>query len=126
MGLGLMGGSLGLALKARGFGGTISGYARRAETRNEALRMGVVDQAYDAPEKAVVGANMVILCVPILAMPDLVMSCRRSLHHRCIVTDVGSTHVCSVDGNQEGNTIKEYRNWKRDIASIVCYYTISD
>lgn len=46
--------------------------------------------------------------------------------HHYIVTDVGSTHVCSVDGNQEGNTIKEYRNWKRDIASIVCYYTISD
>lgn len=91
MGLGLMGGSLGLALKARGFRGTISGYARREETRNEALRMGVVDHVHDAPEKAVVGADMVILCVPILAMPDLVMSCRRSLHHRCIVTDVGST-----------------------------------
>jgi prephenate dehydrogenase len=91
MGLGLMGGSLGLALKSRGFTGRVSGYARRAETRDEALRLGAVDAIYDVPEKAVADADLVVLCVPIFAMPELVLSCRRHLRHRCIVTDVGST-----------------------------------
>jgi hypothetical protein len=30
-----------------------------------------------------------------------------------------------VDGNQAGNTIVEYTNWKHTIASIVAYYTIA-
>lgn len=91
IGLGLMGGSLGLALKARGLADRVAGYARREETRRKALEMGAVDEAHDAPEKAVAGADIAVFCVPILAIPDLVMTCRRSLHHRCIVTDVGST-----------------------------------
>lgn len=86
-----MGGSLGLALKARGLASHVAGYARREETRRKALEMGAVDEAHDAPEKAVAGADIAVFCVPILAIPDLVMTCRRSLHHRCIVTDVGST-----------------------------------
>ena len=45
LGLGLMGASLGLALKKRG-GCVVSSYARRAETRDAALRDGVVDEAH--------------------------------------------------------------------------------
>ena len=73
LGLGLMGGSLGLALKNRkSFRGTVCGYARRPETRKLALKLNAVDEVFDDPAKAVEGADMVVLCVPILAIPDLV------------------------------------------------------
>jgi prephenate dehydrogenase len=92
LGLGLMGGSLGLALKSRESAGvTIRGYARRPETRNLALKLNAMDEVFDDPAKAVEDADVVILCVPILAIPDLVAKCKGSLKRGCLVTDVGST-----------------------------------
>ncbi len=88
-----MGGSLGLALKARHFPGRISGYARRVENRDVALKLGVVDEIYDQPEPAIKDADLVIFCVPVLSIPGLVGDCRRSFKPRCILTDVGSTKV---------------------------------
>ena len=46
--------------------------------------------------------------------------------HHFIVTDVNDHAVNSVDGNQAGNTIVEYTNWKHSLASIVAYYTLLD
>lgn len=91
MGLGLMGGSLGLALKARGFEGRIAGYARRKETRALALRRGAVDEAFEDPGAAVARAGLVVLCVPILAIPGLAKACAGKLKPGTVVTDVGST-----------------------------------
>ena len=92
LGLGLMGGSLGLALKSRkGASAKVCGYARRPETRKLALKLNAMDEVFDDPAKAVEGADLVVLCVPILAIPDLVAKCRGSLKRGCLVTDVGST-----------------------------------
>jgi len=91
MGLGLMGGSLGLALKARGFAGLVSGYARREETRREALHRGVVDEACARPGEAVRDADLVVLCTPILTIPELVRDCLSGLKPEALLTDVGST-----------------------------------
>ena len=46
--------------------------------------------------------------------------------HHFIITAVNKTAVCSVDGNQAGNTIIEYTNWKHTLSSIVAYYTLND
>jgi prephenate dehydrogenase len=89
--MGLMGTSLGLALKARGFEGRIRGYARREATRETALRIGAVDEVFAAPADAVRDADIVVLCVPILSMPGLLAACAGSLKRGCLVTDVGST-----------------------------------
>ena len=87
-----MGGSLGLALKSRKIAdGSIRGYARRPETRKLALKLNAMDEVFDDPAKAVEDADMVVLCVPILAIPDLVAKCKGSLKKGCLVTDVGST-----------------------------------
>ena len=92
LGLGLMGGSLGLALKHRqGADIRIAGYARRPETQKLALKLKAIDEAFDDPAKAVQGADVVVLCVPVLAIPDLLRRCSGSLKTGCIVTDVGST-----------------------------------
>ncbi len=91
MGLGLMGGSLGLALKARGFDGVIAAYARRAETRDAALKAGIADEVFDDPAEAVRGADLIILCTPILTIPELVEQAKAGFKEGALLTDVGST-----------------------------------
>jgi len=86
-----MGGSLGLALKANGFQGRVSAYARRRETRELALELGAVDEVFDSPEQVAEGADLIVFCVPIRTIPSLVSACRSVLKPRCVITDVGST-----------------------------------
>lgn len=93
VGLGLMGGSLGLALKGRGFKGRVTGYTRSPERRAIALKRGAVDAVFDAPDKAAAGADLVVHCAPILSIPGMVRATLPSLKPGCVVTDVGSTKV---------------------------------
>ena len=91
LGLGLMGASLGLALKKRGFQGRVLGYARRAQTRSDALEQGVVDAVFSDPSEAVRTASVVVVCVPIWTIADLVEQIHLALPSGAVVTDVGST-----------------------------------
>lgn len=91
VGLGLLGGSLGLALKKAGFAGRIVGSARRAETRAQALALGAVDEAHVEPIEAVHGADLVILATPVAAILDNLPRLQPHLPPRALVTDVGST-----------------------------------
>ncbi|TAN38233.1 MAG: prephenate dehydrogenase/arogenate dehydrogenase family protein [Verrucomicrobia bacterium] len=91
VGLGLMGGSLGLALKARGCCKVVAGYARREATRAEALRLKAVDAVFADPAEAVRGADLIVLCAPVFSLPALAAACRPGLRAGALVTDVGST-----------------------------------
>ena len=91
IGLGLMGGSLGLALKARGYAGQVVGYTRSAERRQTALDRGAVDEVFDQPQAAVRGADVVVYCAPILAIPPLVRETLSHVKPGAVLTDVGST-----------------------------------
>jgi prephenate dehydrogenase len=94
LGTGLMGSSLGLALKKRGVPVRIHAYARRAETREAALNLGVADAIFADPAEAVKGADLVVFCVPVLTIPELAKACRTGLKPGAILTDVGSTKAC--------------------------------
>jgi len=91
IGLGLMGGSLGLAVKRRGLVESVCGYARREENRRSALKRGVVDSVFDSAEAAVRDADFVVFCVPVLAIAGLASVCKAHFSNNCVVTDVGST-----------------------------------
>lgn len=91
MGMGLMGGSLALAARRRGIADRVAGYARREVTRRQAMDLGMLDAVFDDPAEAVRGADVVVLCVPILVMSELLAGCREALPPGCVVTDVGST-----------------------------------
>lgn len=91
LGLGLMGASLGLALKKRGVEVRIQGYARRAETCEAAQERGVVDAADTDPAAAVDGADVVVICVPIWSIATLAEQILPALKPGAVVTDVGST-----------------------------------
>jgi prephenate dehydrogenase len=91
LGLGLMGASLALGLKKRGFTGEITGYARREETRFQALENGVVDAVFADPQDAVRHADIVVVCVPIWSIAKLAGDIAGALKPGAVVTDVGST-----------------------------------
>ena len=91
LGLGLMGASLALGLKKRGFAGCIIGYARREETRRHALETGMADVVFADPADAVREADMVVICVPIWSIAKLAEQIVPALKPGAVVTDVGST-----------------------------------
>ncbi|MDZ8117511.1 prephenate dehydrogenase [Pontiella agarivorans] len=91
LGFGLMGASLALGLKKRGFTGRITGYARREETRLQALENGVADAVFADPADAVREADLVVICVPIWTIAKLAEQIVPALKPGAVVTDVGST-----------------------------------
>lgn len=91
MGLGLMGGSLGLALKQRQATERVHIYARREATRQAALERGIADAVFADPVEAVQDADLIVYCTPILTIPELVAESRPGFKPGAILTDVGST-----------------------------------
>jgi prephenate dehydrogenase len=91
LGLGLMGASIGLALKAAGKSPRVRAYARRSETRAEALARGIADEVFHDPAEAARGADLIIACVPVCDIPVLLAAARPGIAAGAMVTDVGST-----------------------------------
>jgi prephenate dehydrogenase len=92
LGLGLMGGSLGLALRnLTRDRPNVRGYARRENTRDAALRDGVVDSVFDDPAECCIGADIVVVCVPVFAIEDVLRESMAGIEAGTVVTDVGST-----------------------------------
>jgi prephenate dehydrogenase len=91
LGVGLLGGSMGLAVKADGSAGKVVGYGHRASTLEEALRLGAIDRAEARPADAVRGADLVVLCTPVGLFESLLTEIAQTLQPGAIVTDVGST-----------------------------------
>ena len=92
IGLGLIGGSMGLALKAaRGDAVEVVGFARRPQTAARALEMGAVDRTADDMCAAVAAADMAIVATPVLAIADILAHVSSALAEGAVVTDVAST-----------------------------------
>ena len=90
VGVGLLGGSIGLAAKKRGLARRVEGYVRRQQTIDECIRVGAVDRADSALHTVVEGADLVILCTPIAQMAALTTKLLPYLAQDSLVTDVGS------------------------------------
>jgi prephenate dehydrogenase len=92
IGLGLIGGSIGLALKEAGPKDvTIVGTARSRETVLRAKRFHAIDETAHSPEEAVQGAKLVIVASPIMTFPLIFDEIAPHLAEGAIVTDVAST-----------------------------------
>ena len=92
LGLGLIGGSLGLALRQVGSEQVeVTGFARRAITGELALQMGAVDILADTPQAAVQDADFVFLCTPVLQMLPMAETVLPAMKPGAVLTDVGST-----------------------------------
>jgi prephenate dehydrogenase len=91
LGTGLLGTSAGLALRAAGFRGTITGWNRGTEGAETALAMGAVDAVAAEPLQAARESQVVLLAVPIYATLDWMEQLAPVLGPEHLVTDVGST-----------------------------------
>ncbi len=93
LGTGLLGTSVGLALRAAGYGGSIAGWNRSPEQGKVALSMGAVDSIAPDPLQAARESQVVVLAVPIYATLDFMEQLSSQLGPDQLVTDVGSTKV---------------------------------
>jgi prephenate dehydrogenase len=91
LGTGLLGTSIGLALRAAGFGGSIMGWNRSPEGGCEALERHAVDSLAADALQAARDSQVVVLCVPIYSTLDYMEKLSSLLGPDHLVTDVGST-----------------------------------
>lgn len=94
IGLGLIGGSLGLALKqANWCAAEIIGYVRRQEVGSLALKLGAVDKIESDLRETVKRADIVIAATPVLTIKDIFSQIAPHLCPNSIVTDTASTKL---------------------------------
>lgn len=91
VGVGLLGGSLGLAAKAAAPRVRVVGVGHRSSSLDEALASGAVDQATLDLAQGVRGADLVVLCTPVGRFEGLLRQMAPALTPGTVVTDVGST-----------------------------------
>jgi prephenate dehydrogenase len=99
IGLGLLGGSWGLALKQNGFSGTVYGCDRR-EVLQQALSRKVIDDGSEDATEAVRDSDLVILATPVAAILHLLPTLQAGISSNALITDVGSTKrlICERAG----------------------------
>ncbi len=101
VGLGLIGGSMGLALRRLEADVEVVGFARRREVASRAVELGAVDRAEERLLNAVDGADVVLIAIPVMAMKDMMKAMAEGLQKGCIVTDAGSTKAQVMDWASE-------------------------
>jgi prephenate dehydrogenase len=97
IGVGLIGGSVGLAARAR-LGATVRGVDPRA---GAALARGAIDSAHRDLGDALDGADAAFVAVPVDRLADTVRTVLAAAPERCVVTDVGSTKRAVVDAGRD-------------------------
>jgi prephenate dehydrogenase len=96
VGTGLIGGSLGLALRKKKFAGRIIGCDREGTLERARMR-GAIDDGTANPADAVRGSQVVLLATPVLAIVDLIERLGPALPAKALLTDVGSTKTLVVE-----------------------------
>lgn len=97
LGTGLIGGSIGLALRRVPDVQGIVAYDRSESARRRAVDRGAADAEADSPAAAVAGADLIFVATPVASIPSVLRSASPGLKSGAIVTDVGSTKARVVD-----------------------------
>jgi prephenate dehydrogenase len=91
IGVGLMGGSLGLAARERAGVAEVRGFSKSQATMDAAQELGAVTRACSSLEDAVAGADLVFVCTPVRTVVDHVKAVLAVTPASTVVSDVGST-----------------------------------
>lgn len=91
IGLGLLGGSVGLAVREHLPGAATTGWDNDPGTRARAAERGLVDRVCESAGAAVADADLVVLCVPVGAMGSAAADIASSLRPGTVISDVGSS-----------------------------------
>jgi prephenate dehydrogenase len=92
IGVGLIGGSLGMAIKAGGMNGRIVG-VDKLRIIEKAIALGVIDQGTDSLLEGIQNADLIIIATPIGTILKILTKIAPHLKEKCLVTDTGSTKV---------------------------------
>ena len=91
IGVGLLGGSIGLAVKKQKIASEVVGLSQHQASLDAALSLGAIDQGTQDLKQAVAHADLVILSTPVNIIQGMLSNMGPFLKRHCIVTDVGST-----------------------------------
>ncbi len=91
IGIGLVGGSVGLALKSMGVCGKIVGLGRSRSSLETGVNVGAIDEAATGLAEAVEGANLIVVCTPVGSIAGIIAEMESMIDDDCVITDVGST-----------------------------------
>jgi prephenate dehydrogenase len=91
VGVGLIGGSFALGLKAAGAVEHVVGLGRSAQALARARELGIIDEAAASPQDALAGADLVLLAAPVAQTGPILAQLAPYLEPQTIVTDAGST-----------------------------------
>lgn len=97
VGVGLIGGSIGMALKKNGLAKEVVGYSQKASSLDFAVKNNAIDVASHDLKKAVRDADLVVLSTPVNTIAKMLPSITNELRRGCVVTDVGSTKAGIVE-----------------------------
>jgi len=106
LGTGLLGASTGLALRAAGFSGSITGWDKDARSSHEALRLKAIDSVVADPLPAAQESQLILLATPVYAILDWLEQLAPVLTPDHLITDVGSTKaLITSTGNRLFNQV---------------------
>jgi prephenate dehydrogenase len=91
IGVGLIGGSVGLALRARGLARRVIGIGRNPEGLDEARRLGAIDEGTTEISRGVAEAEVAVVCTPVTRIGEDIRSAAEHGPELILVTDAGST-----------------------------------
>ena len=97
-GTGLIGASVGLALRAHGFAGSITGWDRSLPEAETARHLGAIDSIAQDPLAAAEQSGCIVLATPVFGIVEWIERLAPVLHQGQLVTDVGSTKekICEM------------------------------
>jgi len=90
VGVGLIGGSMAITLRERGFADRLIGVGRRAVSLDKALSLGLIDEKMDL-EEAIEVSDLIVLTVPVDALKEMLPGVLDRITDRQVVIDAGST-----------------------------------
>ncbi|MEO6388457.1 MAG: prephenate/arogenate dehydrogenase family protein [Croceibacterium sp.] len=108
IGLGLLGGSIGLAVRQHLPGVATTGFDSDPAVRDRARERQLADTICDTAVEAVSGADLVILCVPVGAMSQAARDMQPGLSTDAVISDVGSSKLSigrALDTALPGHTV---------------------
>ena len=97
IGTGLIGGSVGLALRSSGYTGQIIGWDHSPLELSIALERGAITSIHDDPYEACMGSDVIVLAVPVLGILDWMHRAKDLIGPGTLLTDVGSTKAVIME-----------------------------
>jgi len=110
VGVGLIGGSLAMDLRANGFADKLIGVEHNIEHKNKALQLGLIDDFKELKE-AVEESNVIVLTIPVEAIITELKNTLNYVGDKQTVIDMGSTKQHIV------NSVEDHYNFKRYVAT---------